>query len=186
MWRSIGRKKILRIPANLDSFVNDYKIHVFEIAWLTEEQVSMFQSDFRIVAEYFTQIRKNNEYVPTEKEIQHVDEVLKFLSVFGEEEGSEKFLNAQRKKEDDKMAGVIDRMVEERSEKRAAEMAEKLAEEMAEKLAEKMAEEMAEKKAEKQTREMVIKLVKGGVKLEQVAEAMGVNVQQVKDWLATV
>lgn len=178
MWRSIGRKKILRIPANLDSFVNDYKIHVFEIAWLTEEQVSMFQSDFRIVAEYFTQIRKNNEYVPTEKEIQHVDEVLKLLSVFGEEEGIEKFLNAQRKKEDDKMAGVIDRMVEERSEKRAAEMAEKMAEEMAEK--------MAEKKAEKQTREMVIKLVKGGVKLEQVAEAMGVNVQQVKDWLATV
>lgn len=177
-------KEILRIPDDLNPFVNDYKIHVFEIAWLTEEQVNMFQSDFRIVAEYFTQIRKNNEYVPTEQEIRHVDEVLKLLSVFGGEEGIEKFLSAQRKKEDDKMAGVIDRMVEERAEKRAQEKAEKIAAEMAQNMAQNMAQDMVQDMVQDITKEMAVKFVKGGLPLEQVAEAMGVNAQQVKDWIA--
>lgn len=163
---------------------NDSKLHVFEIAWLTEEQVNMFQSDFRIVAEYFTQIRKNNEYVPTEQEIRHVDEVLKLLSVFGGEEGIEKFLSARRKKEDDKMAGVIDRMVEERAEKRAQEKAEKIAADMAQSMAADMAQNMAQDMVQDITKEMAVKFVKGGLPLEQVAEAMGVNAQQVKDWIA--
>lgn len=147
-------KEIIRVPSKLDSYVNDYKIHVFEIAWLTEEQVGMFQSDFRIVAEYFTQIRRNNSYEPTEHEIQHVDEVLKLLSIFGEEEGIEKFLHAQRKKGNDKMAGVIDRMVEERSEKRAQEM----------------------------IQQMAVEFVRNGFPVEQVAKVMKVSVQQVETW----
>lgn len=28
------------------------KINVFEIAWLTDEQISMFKSDFRIVVDF--------------------------------------------------------------------------------------------------------------------------------------
>jgi hypothetical protein len=31
-----------------------------DIAFLSEEQVLMFKSDFRIVADYFVQMRKNN------------------------------------------------------------------------------------------------------------------------------
>lgn len=40
------------IPDELDEYVNDYKIHVFEIAWLTEDQICKFQSDFRIDKRY--------------------------------------------------------------------------------------------------------------------------------------
>ena len=79
-------KKLLNIPKELDEYINDYKINVFEIAWLTEEQVNQFQSDFRIVADYFVQMRKNNTYNPSSQELRHVDEVLKLLSVFGEDE----------------------------------------------------------------------------------------------------
>ena len=66
----------------LEPYVNDYHIHVFEIAWLTDEQISMFQSDFRVVARYFSEKRKNKDYVPHDKTIlRHIDAVLKLLAV---------------------------------------------------------------------------------------------------------
>ena len=82
-WRS-GKniKSLMEIPTGLDEFVSDYQIKVFEVAWLSEEQISYFQSDFRIVANFFVNKRKNKNYIPDDPtEIQHVDEVLKLLQV---------------------------------------------------------------------------------------------------------
>ena len=57
-------------------------MHVFEVAWLTEEQISRFHSDFKVVANFFVQKRKNRDYIPDDPtEIRHVDEVLKLLKV---------------------------------------------------------------------------------------------------------
>lgn len=69
----------------LQQYVNDIKINVFEIAWLTEEQLNFFQSDFKIVAEYFVQMRKNKRYVPSKKEIKHVDAFMKMMKVFAKD-----------------------------------------------------------------------------------------------------
>ncbi|MBQ9438185.1 MAG: transposase, partial [Lachnospiraceae bacterium] len=69
------------MPAGILPFVNDYKINLFEIAWLSDEQVSMFKSDFKIVADYFVQMRKNNNYVPPHTDVKHIREVLELLSV---------------------------------------------------------------------------------------------------------
>lgn len=75
-------KALLDIPDYLAPYVNDYKIHVFEIAWLTEEEINRFQSDFQVVARFFVNKRKNPNYMLTDPtEIRHVDEVLKLLSV---------------------------------------------------------------------------------------------------------
>ena len=42
----------------------------------------MFQSDFRVVARYFSEKRKNKDYVPHDKTIlRHIDAVLKLLAV---------------------------------------------------------------------------------------------------------
>ncbi len=68
-------------PEHLKPYVSDYRINVFEIAYLSEEQVNMFQSDFKIVADYFVQMRKNKNYIPSKEEMEHVDEVLKLMSV---------------------------------------------------------------------------------------------------------
>lgn len=62
-------------------FFNDYRANVFEIAYLTEEQVKLFQSDFRVVAEYFVRSRTDPDYQPEPTEIRHVDAMLKLLSV---------------------------------------------------------------------------------------------------------
>lgn len=79
-------KDILTIPKGLEHYVNDYQIHVVEVAWLTDEQVNMYKSDFRVVADYFTQKRKNKEYNPSQQTIKHVDAVLKMLEVLGDAE----------------------------------------------------------------------------------------------------
>ena len=41
----------------------------------------MFESDFRIVADYFVQMRKNREFQPEPRQIRHVRETLHMLSV---------------------------------------------------------------------------------------------------------
>ena len=75
-------KELMNIPNELDPYVNNYQIHVFEIAWLPEWQIEQFQSDFRVVARYFSEKRKNKNYVPHDKTIlKHVDAVLKLLAV---------------------------------------------------------------------------------------------------------
>ncbi len=62
-------------------YVRNYEINLFEIAYLTDDQVASFKSDFWIVADYFTQMRKNDNYVPSEKQLIHVREVLDLMSV---------------------------------------------------------------------------------------------------------
>lgn len=82
----------VKIPEELKPYVSDYKVNVFEISWLSDEQVAMFQSDFRIVADYFVQLRKNNNYVASKETICHVDEVLKTMAVLT---GDNRFLETQ-------------------------------------------------------------------------------------------
>lgn len=70
-------KGLMKIPEGLDDYINDYKMQVFEVAWLTEEQISRFRSDFKIVANFFVQKRKNKDYIPDDPtEIKHIDETV--------------------------------------------------------------------------------------------------------------
>lgn len=86
-------KSLINVPDGLDKYVNDVKANVFEIAWLTDEQISKFKSDFKIVANFFVNKRKNEDYIPDDKTtIKHVDEILKFLSVMTGDNRYEKLL----------------------------------------------------------------------------------------------
>ena len=83
----------LNIPEKLKPFVSDYKINVFEIAWLDDETISKFKSDFKFVAKYFQIKRLHKEYVPTKEEIQHVDSLLKLFAVLTGDDSFEKVYN---------------------------------------------------------------------------------------------
>lgn len=109
-WRGPkSLKKRIKIQKELQPYVTDYHMNLFEIAYLTDEQVQMFESDFRIVADYFVQMRKNGEYVPKPETIQHVDEVLKLMSVLT---GDNRFEDAQEdvKGEQVTMCEVLDKV----------------------------------------------------------------------------
>lgn len=99
------------MPEELRKIVSDYKISVFEIAWLTEEQVASFQSDFRIVADYFVQMRKSKDYVPLSQKMMHVREVLQLMSVLTEDVRFEQAYNDSKNgKEPKTMCEVLDRI----------------------------------------------------------------------------
>lgn len=70
----------LNIPEKLKPFVSDYKINVFEIAWLDDETIEKFKSDFKIVAKYFQTKRLRKDYEGSKEEITHVDALLKMMS----------------------------------------------------------------------------------------------------------
>ena len=95
----------LTIPEKLDPYVSDYKVNLFEVAWLSDEQVAMFQSDFKIVADYFVQKRKNNSYIPTKEEIKHVEAVLQLLSIM---EHDDRFAEAMYRENGRKVKNMCD------------------------------------------------------------------------------
>lgn len=79
-------KARVHIPRGMEHLVSDYRINLFQIAYLTPEQVSMFRSDFRIVADYYVQMRENGDYVPSAQQMKHVEAVLQLLHVFEQDE----------------------------------------------------------------------------------------------------
>ena len=102
-------KGLMKIPEELNDYINDYEMKVFEIAWLTEAEIDRFHSDFKIVANFFVQKRKNKNYIPDDPtEIKHVDEVLKLLQVMtGDDRYKEMF---KKKKEVHSMCDVAERL----------------------------------------------------------------------------
>ena len=68
-------------------------IDLFQIAYLSEEQVQLFKSDLRIVADYFVQSRKNKDYIPTDGTVKHIHEVLQMLEALT---GDTRFTEARR------------------------------------------------------------------------------------------
>lgn len=100
----------LEIPKELNPYVSDYKINIFEIAYLTDEQVAMFQSDFRIVADYFVQMRKNHDYIPSPDTIRHVHETLQLMAVMTQDHRFEDAYNTEWKGGLSTMCEVLDRI----------------------------------------------------------------------------
>ena len=54
---------------------------MFEIAWLDDETVAKFESDFKYVADFFVQMRENKNYKPNNWQIKHVAAFLDLMSV---------------------------------------------------------------------------------------------------------
>ena len=86
-------------------------MEVFEIAWLTDEQLEMFKSDFKVVARFFVNKRRNPDYVADDPtEIQHVDEVLKLLSVMTGDRDYENVICDEMKGQVKNMCDVAERL----------------------------------------------------------------------------
>ena len=68
-------------------FLNNCRIHVIELAWLTAEQAAVFKSDFWIVVDYLRQTCQNKEFVPSDQVIVHVEAVARLLSALTGDRG---------------------------------------------------------------------------------------------------
>ena len=94
----------------LKPFVNDYRVNVFEVPRLTAEQVGQFKSDFRIVADYFVQMGRDEDYEPPRQTIEHVDAVLKLMSALTRDHRFEETQSEFRKGEAVTMLSVLDKV----------------------------------------------------------------------------
>ena len=81
------------VPEKLKPFVNDYKINVFNIAFLSPKTISMFKSDFKIIAEYFRAKRLNQKYRGSKEKLKHANETLKMFSALTGDNSFEKVYN---------------------------------------------------------------------------------------------
>ena len=93
------------IPKGLDPYINDYKIHVFEIAWLPDETIKKFKSDFRFVADYYSQMRKTGKWQPMPGKVKHVKELFELFNALTSDK---RFIEmyAKRKEEQNDMASI--------------------------------------------------------------------------------
>ena len=96
---------IVKVDDRLKPFVNDYKINLFEIAYLDEEKITLFKSDFKILVDYLHQIRTNNSYNPKDYIIKHIDEL---LTVMTGDKRFEDSINEANEKEARYMCEVLD------------------------------------------------------------------------------
>ena len=167
--RPLSLKDRLDIPPEFAEYVSDYKINLFEIAYLSMEQVRMFQSDFRVVEEYFVQMRENNgddNYTPERVKIQHVQETMQLLSVMTHDRRLEEFYNENREELEGGpvyMCEYLDKMISKgRQEGRL--------------------EGRQEGELEK-SQEVAAFLRSKGMTFEFIAEAVKTDVDQVKKWL---
>ena len=95
LYEALGDK----LDDRLKPFVHDYPLNLFEIAFITDEQLAKFKSDFWFVADYLVQMRKDNRYVPSDRQMRHVREVLNIMAALT---GDERFrVNANEIEEGD-------------------------------------------------------------------------------------
>lgn len=98
----------LDIPEELKPFVNDYRMNLYEIAYLTDEQVQLFTSDFKIVADYFVQMRRNKNYTAPQTAITHVHELLQLMSVMTKDSRYENAYGPEMERRETTMCEVLD------------------------------------------------------------------------------
>lgn len=101
----------LDVPEILKPYVSDMRMNLYEIAYLSWDQVNMFQSDFREVARYFVQIRENGEYQPSDDEMKHLTQVLQLLNVMDKDHRFETAVNERITKEAKTMSEWLTRVL---------------------------------------------------------------------------
>ncbi len=98
------------VPDDLRPFVNDYKVNLFEIAFMNDAEISRFHSDFRIVADFMAHKRTDPDYVSTDKTaFVHTDEILKLMSLLTDDDRYELTLNLEGGKPKN-MCEMLDRV----------------------------------------------------------------------------
>lgn len=94
-------------------YISDYRIHVFEAAWLSDEQLDLFHGDFRIILDYFNQMRKDRSCQPSKTVIDHVRAFLDLMSALtGDQRFNEIYPDIAKKGGQVSMCTIIDEYME--------------------------------------------------------------------------
>ena len=112
---------LLEVDDNLKPYVNDYKINVFEIAFLDREKIELFKSDFRMLADYLYQMRTTDSYEGDESDIKHVDEILMLMSAMSGFKNVDNIIKVAHERKVSNMKGFFE-LAEEKGLERGLEL----------------------------------------------------------------
>ena len=160
-WGSVRslHGRMQEMPEEMKKYVNDYQVHVFDIAYLSDEEISRFHSDFRIVAKFFAKLRTDPENAMNDvQEFVHTDEMLKLFAVIMNDERYTEWLKKNEGGQPKNMREVWDR-IEKIGQERGEKIGEKRGQERGEKIGEKRGQERGEKIGEKRGEEKLITLL---------------------------
>lgn len=75
--------ELMDIPDEFNGFVQDYKVNVFDIAYLEDETIETFTSDFKLVSRFFKNKRLGKDVMDDNTtEMKHPEELMELFSVF--------------------------------------------------------------------------------------------------------
>lgn len=95
---------LFKLPNGLKHLVQDYQIKVYDIAFLEDDVIEKFTSDFKVVARYLKnrRLKKLHLVVEDQQEIHHVEAVLDLFRVFTQDERYEELLTEKIKSGNEK------------------------------------------------------------------------------------
>ena len=106
-----------KMQPEIKAVVPDYKINVFDIAFLEDVVIDSFTSDFRAVARFFKNKRIGKDAFADKKVLEHVTEVLEMLKVFAKDKDYENIsdyvLECQKREGDVTMCTVAQALKQE-------------------------------------------------------------------------
>ena len=103
--------EVVNVPEKLRPYVNDYKVNLFEIAFMSDDEIRRFHSDFRIIADFIAHKRADPDYVSTDRtEFVHTDEVLKLMSLLTDDDRYELTLNSEEGGKPKNMCEMLDKV----------------------------------------------------------------------------
>lgn len=134
--------------------------------------MALFQSDFRIVADYFVQMRESGDYIPDPQRISHVYETMQLLSAMTQDNRFEEAYHDATEGGLKNMCEVLDK-IEDRGRKEGRR--------------EGRMEGRKEGRAEGELKgkmETAANLYKMGMDMDFIAKAVNASVATVKQWLS--
>lgn len=158
----------LNVSERLKPFINDYKINVIDVAHLSRDTVNKFKSDFKIVADYFVQMRETKKYVPMTDDIKHVWDLLNLMSVLTGDDRFKITYYQNHREERTNMCEVLDRIE-----------AKGIAEGMAKGIAKGIAKGRAEGKEDAKI--AMVKRMAGKYSNEEIANLWEISVSEVEE-----
>jgi len=172
-WKApLSLVEALKVPEILKPYVTDVKVNLFEIAYLSWEQVNLFRSDFKEIARYFVQMRENGDYHPSDDEMEHIEAVMQLLNVMDRDSRFQTAIDDRiEQKEVRKMSEWLTRVLNESESKGIEKGLEKGREEGLEKGREEGLEKGREEGLEKGAIQTLWSLVKDGLLTLEVASA---------------
>ena len=88
------------MPDDLKPLVNDCRVNVFELGWLTEEQEALFRSDFKHVVHYLRQVRIGKERRMLPDPLTHAPELLTLMKALAKDDRYDEFIRQAKIKQE--------------------------------------------------------------------------------------